>query len=110
MIKSKQQEIEFLKKRIETAKLCYNFCGTLGMAAIVLIPLSFLFSSKTLGLCAVSWIGGSFFAFVASAAKSDRAELEDKIYFIESLEQVKAISEGVARRSVETGFGPIGMN
>ena len=110
MTQEKQQRIETLKKEIRACRGWRSFCGTLGLFATVLIPLSILFGNRTLGLCAVSWVAGSLFAFLSEAAKSKRNELEDEICAIELSSQVSAAFENAARRSVETSFGPIGMN
>ena len=110
MTQEERQRIETLKKEIRVSRGWRSFCGTLGLLATILIPLSILFGNRTLGLCAVSWIAGSLFAFLSEAAKSKRSELEDEICAIELSSQLNAAFDNAARRAVETSFGPISMN
>ncbi len=110
MTQEDQQRIEALEKDVKTAKSWHSFCGTLGLFAVLLIPLSILFGNRTLGLCAVSWIAGSLFAFVSEAAKSKRGEFENEIYAIKSSGQTGAPSGSDAPRLIEVSFGPISMN
>ena len=110
MNEKNQQKIESLRKEIKTCKSWHGFCGTLGAFAVILIPLSILLGSKTLGLCAVSWIAGSFFAFVASAAQAKRVELEDEICALEISGRPQADLNEATRGSTETSFGYISLN
>jgi ABC-type Mn2+/Zn2+ transport system permease subunit len=110
MTEDKQQRIKALEGKIKASKSWYSFCGTLGAFAILSVFLSILLGNRTLGLCAVSWIAGSFFAFAAEAAKSRRNELEDEICAIKLSSQLEASLNNAARQSVQTVFGPIGMN
>ena len=110
MTKQKQEKLKALEMKIEASKAWYAFCGTLGLIAVLSIPLSVLLGNKTLGLCAISWVAGSFFVFVAEAAKSKRNELEDEICSIKLADRLKVALQNTAPRSVETIFGPISMN
>jgi hypothetical protein len=110
MTEEKQERLVALQKGLETSRTWYAFCGTLGTFAILLVPLSILLGNKILGLCAVSWIAGSAFAFIAQAAKLKSNELREEIYIIELTDRFKVDLGNTAHRSVETGFGSISMN
>ena len=105
-----QRKVEVLRKKIKICRSWHGFCGSLGVIAIILVPLSLLLGNSTLALCAASWIAGSFFAFLASTIQVERAELEDEICAIETSEYIRASLNDAARRSVETSFGSISMN
>lgn len=110
MIESEDERIESLKARIKTCKYWYGFCGMLGILAIGLLFLSILLGNKTLGLCALSWLAGSFFAFLASVLRSKGSELGDEICAIELSSQLETNLNNGASHSIETCFGPISMN
>lgn len=110
MTQDKQERLKVLKKKIKNCRSWYNFCGTLGLLAIITILLSVLFDNRILTLCAISWVAGSFFAFLSSVVKSKGEELENEACAIELSSQLEAGLGNARQNSVETCFGPIGMN
>lgn len=110
MIKDNQGQVLILRKKIQVCSFWYSLSGTTGLLAIGLIPLSILLGNKLLGFCAFSWIAGSFFAFMASTSKAKRNELEDEICDIEALRYLEVSLKNTPRQSIQTGFGPIGLN
>ena len=110
MAESNQQKIQALREKIKFCRSCIGLCGSFLLFSIASVFLSILLGNRTLGLCGISWILASLLASVACGAESRRNELEGEIYAIESLSQAEAALSNGAHRSVETGFGFIGMN
>lgn len=110
MIENKQQKVKALKSEIKACRSWRSFCNIFGFLVIALVPLSVLFGNKTLALCAISWIVGSFFTLVSSAVELKSSELENEICGIELSDQLRTTSGNPAPQSAETYFGPISMN
>lgn len=110
MLEHEQQKIKALEKKIKSCTFWYKVSGALGALSLASVFLSILIGNRMLGFCAVSWILGSFFAFLSSATKSQREELRDEVFAIESLSRLEKTLKTPAHRSVETDLGFIGMN
>lgn len=110
---SQQEQIELLRKQIQTFNGQLSFAGWLLIASLIAVPVSVFSGSKILGACAISFLAGNFIAAGASAAKQKQDELESMIIKIRLIDgsESEVQEQGDAKDiGASYGFNPIGLN